>query len=187
MTMTTLDRKLVDAFTSGELDRPGEAALAEQVARLLPYHWTLPNSATSALSQLTKHLGGPEALDAWLDSYPGRPRVVVRTYRLIGLLDQLTDRPAIVTALVELRAQAGEPPGMEGYLMPDTSDDTLGSLAEQIELLLAEDSPEDVLRLARSTADVLHRLLARALELDPSLSDLGKDLEQIRQDLAATS
>jgi hypothetical protein len=187
MTMTTLDRKLVDAFTSGELDRPGEAALAEQVARLLPYHWTLPNSATSALSQLTKHLGGPEALDAWLDSYPGRPRVVVRTYRLIGLLDQITDRPAIATALVELRAQVGEPRGLEGYLRPDTSEGTLGNLAEQIELLLAGDTLEGALRLARSTADVLHRLLPRALELDPDLSDSGKDLEQIRHDLMATS
>jgi hypothetical protein len=113
--------------------------------------------------------------------------VVARTYRLIGLLDQITDQPAIVTALAELRARTGDPPELQGCLVPDTDDETLGSLAEQIERLLADDPAEDALRLALATADVLHRLLPRAQELDPGLSDLGMELEQIRQDLMATS
>jgi hypothetical protein len=75
MTAVNLERKLVDAFTSGKLDQSGEAALAGQVAQLLPMHWMLPNSAAAALSKLTKHLGGPAALEAWLDSHPGRPRL----------------------------------------------------------------------------------------------------------------
>jgi hypothetical protein len=176
MTAANLDRKLVDGFTSGKLDHSGEAALAEQVARLLPTHWMLPNSAASALSKLTKHLGGPPALEAWLDGHPGHPRLVARAYRLIGLLDRLSGRRAVVAALAELRAEAGDPPGLQGYLMPATTDETLASLAEQIESILADRPVEDVLRLALATVDLLQRLAPRVPEL-----------AEIRRSLAKTS
>jgi hypothetical protein len=186
MAVTNLDRALVDAFTSGKLDPAGETALAEQVAWLVPVHWTLPNPAVSALAGLTKHLGGEPALYAWLDRHPGRPRLVARTYRLIGLLDRISDQPAVVTALAELRARDGDPAGLRGYLVPDTDAGTLASLGEQIELLLADDPVEDALRLALSTVDVLHRLAPRVAELDPGLSGLGEELEQIRRSLLET-
>jgi hypothetical protein len=187
MTAATLDRKLVDAFTSGKLDHSGEAALAEQVARLLPTHWMLPNSAAAALSKLTKHLGGPAALEAWLDGYPGRPRLVARTYRLIGLLDRLSGRRAVVTALAEIRAEAGDPPGLQGYLMPATTVETLASLAQEIESILADHPVGDALRLALATVDLLQRLAPRARELDPDLSGLDDELTEIRRSLAKTS
>jgi hypothetical protein len=187
MTAANLERKLVDAFTSGKLDHAGEAALAEQVARLLPAHWMLPNSAAAAFSKLTKHLGGPAALEVWLDGHPGRPRLVARTYRLVGLLDRLSDRRAVVTALGPLRAEAGDPPGLRGYLMPATTDETLASLAEQIESMLADHPAEDVLRLALATIDLLQRLAPRVRELDADLSGLDDELAEIRRSLAKTS
>jgi hypothetical protein len=187
MTAANLDRKLVDAFTSGKLDQAGEAALAGQVAQLLPTHWMLPNSAAAALSKLKKHLGGPAALEAWLDGHPGRPRLVARTYRLISLLDRLSDRPAVVTALAEMRAEAGDPPGLRGYLMPATTAETLASLAQQIESALADQPAEDALRLAQETVDLLQRLAPRVRELDPDLSGLDDELADIRRSLAETS
>jgi hypothetical protein len=187
MTAAHLDRKLVDAFTSGKLDHAGEAALAEQVAELLPVHWMLPNPAAAALSKLTKHLGGPAALQAWLDSHPGRPRLVARTYRLIGLLDRLSDNSAVLTALAELRAEAGDPPGLRDYLMPVTTDETLASLAKQIESTLADHPVEEALRLALATVDLLQRLAPRARKLDPELSGLDDELAEIRRSLADTS
>jgi hypothetical protein len=187
MIAANLDRKLVDAFTSGKLDHSGEAALAEQVARLLPMHWMLPNSAAAALSKLTKHLGGPAALEAWLDDHPGHPRLVARTYRLIGLLDRLSGRRAVVTALAEMRAEAGDPPGLRGYLMPATTGETLASLAEQIESMLADHPAEDVLRLALATVDLLQRLAPRVRELDQDLSGLDDELAEIGRSLTKTS
>jgi hypothetical protein len=187
MTAVNLERKLVDAFTSGKLDQSGEAALAGQVAQLLPMHWMLPNSAAAALSKLTKHLGGPAALEAWLDSHPGRPRLVARTYRLIGLLDRISDRRAVVTALAEMRAEAGDPPGLRGFLMPATTVETLASLAEQIESILADHPAEDALRLALATVDLLQRLAPRVRELDPDLNGLDGELAEIHRSLAKTS
>jgi hypothetical protein len=187
MTTTGLDRALVDAFTSGKLNRSSETALGEQVARLLPFHWTLPNPTTAALATLTKHLGGQPGLYAWLDDQPGRPRLVARTYRLIGLLDRLSDRPAVVTALSELRARIGDPAALSGYLVPDTTPATLASLSGQIESLLADNRLEDARRVGLSTVDMLAALAARAAELDPDLSGLGEELEQIRHGLMETS
>jgi hypothetical protein len=49
--------------------------LAEQVARVLPWHTTLPNPGAAALTETTKHLGGEPGLFAWLDRQPGYPAV----------------------------------------------------------------------------------------------------------------
>jgi hypothetical protein len=49
--------------------------LAEQVARVLPWHTTLPNLGAAALTEITKHLGGEPGLFAWLDRQPGYPAV----------------------------------------------------------------------------------------------------------------
>src|SRR6266704_71809 len=123
-----LDRPLLDAFVAGRLNAGGEATLATEVARLLPFHASAPNPIQTALSRLVDHLGGESALFAWLDGYPGQPRLVARLYVLIGILDDLTNRSPVVTALRELRARIPYPPGLSGYLASDTTTETLASL-----------------------------------------------------------
>ena len=64
------------------LDDAGRATLADEVARMLPFHLQLPNPVIADLVAVTGHLGGDEALLRWLDGYPGRPRVTARlTFR----------------------------------------------------------------------------------------------------------
>ncbi|MCW2870022.1 hypothetical protein [Actinacidiphila oryziradicis] len=87
------------------------------------------------MSQIIDHLGNQRALLAWLDRHPGRPRLVARLYVLIGLLDLYSAKPAVVTALRELRERTPYPPGLEDYLVPATDDETLASLAFKIESL----------------------------------------------------
>jgi hypothetical protein len=86
-----------------------------------------------------------------------------------------------------MRAAAGDPPGLRGYLMPATTAETLASLAQQIESILAEHPAEDALRLALATLDLLQRLAPRVRELDPDLSGLDDELAEIRRSLAETS
>jgi hypothetical protein len=186
MTAIGLDRSLVDAYVSGGLDQAAETALAEQVAQVLPLHWTLPNPSVGALSALVRHLGGEAQLNAWLDEHPGRPRLVARTYRLVELLDRISDHPVVVSALAELRARNGEPAGLRGYLVPSTDSNTLASLAQLIESLLADD-PTEALRLALSTVDLLEQLASRVAAPESELSGLGHELEQIRDGLTDRS
>ncbi len=186
--MTTtfrLDRTLVDRLVDGSLDPQGEAALAEQVAHILPFHWNLPNPIEAALSRIIAHLGGQRALLAWLERHPGRPRLVARLNVLVGLLERLSDEPAIVTALQELRTRTPYPPGLSGYLPPDTDGATLASLAGQIESLLAHDRTDEAVRLSLAVIAMLQQaaLQIGALELDGR--DIADLLEQVRQDIVA--
>jgi hypothetical protein len=57
-----LDRELVEAFEEGRLDQEGEAVLADQVARILPFHSVLPNPLAASLARVSQHLGGQQAL-----------------------------------------------------------------------------------------------------------------------------
>src|SRR5258705_3784576 len=116
-----LDLALVDAYTAGTLDAQGEAVLAEQVARVIPFHSTAPNPIQAALSRLIGYLRGEPSLWAWLDHHDGRPRMVAQLYEVIGLLDQFSDNSAVVSALREFRARIHYPPGLLGYLLPDTN------------------------------------------------------------------
>jgi hypothetical protein len=187
MTAANLERKLVDAFTSGKLDRSGEAALAGQVARLLPAHWMLPDSAAAALSKLTKtprRSGGPGGVARRPSKAPPAGGADIPSHRAA----RPAQRPSrVVTALAEMRAEAGDPPGLRGYLMPATTGETLTSLAEQIESILADHPAEDALRLALATVDLLQRLAPRVRELDQDLSGLDDELAEIRRSLAETS
>jgi hypothetical protein len=182
-----LDRHLVDEYISGNLDAAGEAALKEQVARLLPFRWALPNSAAAAVTVLTKHLGGVPALYAWLDQQPGLPRLAARAYPLVDLLDRISDRPAVIAALTQVRGRTGDPPGLQGYLVPDTTAETLASLGQLIESLLADDSGDDARRVALSTIGLLERLAPRVEEQDPELAGLGREVARIRQALREAS
>ncbi|MEU7411277.1 hypothetical protein AB0B40_18465 [Streptomyces sp. NPDC042638] len=98
-----LDRGQVGAFVAGTLDAEGEAALAHQVARLLPFHWTWPNRVGEGMRQLIDHFGDQRELMAWLDRHPGLPRLVARLYVFMGLLDRYSAVPAVVTAMREYR------------------------------------------------------------------------------------
>ncbi|MCU1663353.1 MAG: hypothetical protein JWR58_3418 [Pseudonocardia sp.] len=178
-----LDLELVDAVVRGEADRQADAGLAEQVSTVLPWHATLPIDIAAQLTRLARHLGGEDALLRWLDEHPGRSRVVARTFRLVGLLDQISGSRAVVTALRELRERTPSPPGLEGYLVPDTDSGTLASLAQQIEGLLGDDRPDDAVALSLATIDALRELLPRAVELDPELRGLEEQLGQLRREI----
>lgn len=182
MTAPTIDRGLVDAFVTGALDQPGERMLAEQVARILPWHWTLPNSGAAALAKLTKHLGNEPALYAWLDRQPGYPRLVARIYRLIGLLDRISDEPAVVDELARWRERAGTPAELTAYITPDTTAATLASLGEQIESLLT-DEPDEAFRVALAAVDLLRQVAPRVAGADPGLHDLGDQVDRVHRDL----
>jgi hypothetical protein len=108
---------------------------------------------------------------------------VARTFRLVGLLDQISGSRAVVTALRELRERTPYPPGLEGYLVPDTDSGTLASLAQQIEGLLGDDRPDDAVALSLATIDALRELLPRAVELDPELRGLEEQLGQLRREI----
>jgi hypothetical protein len=182
-----LDPDLVDAFTASALDDEGEARLADQVARLLPLHWTAPPEITGHMQRIIDHLGGDRELLAWLERQPGRPRLVARLYVLIGLLDQISDEAAVVDALSALRAKVPYPPGLGGYLLPDTTPDTLADLSAKIEGLLADDRTDDAFRLAVAAVAMLQEIAPRAARLDQELGALGDVLEQIRRDLIAAA
>ncbi|WP_432092936.1 hypothetical protein [Streptomyces sp. bgisy100] len=182
---TVLDIALVDAFIAGTLDPQGEATLAQQVAGLMPFHWDLPNKIAEALARLTDHLDGPRALLAWLDRHPGRPRLAARLYVLVELLDQYSARPAVVTAVREVREQTPYPPGLEHHLVPPTDDETLAGLGSAIESLLGDDRPEDAVALARATVAMVQQAAPRAAELDHEVRDLGELMEHVEQDILA--
>jgi hypothetical protein len=180
-----LDRTLVEAFVRDGLDSGAEQALAEQVARVLPFHWNLPNPLAASLSRLSGHLGGDAGLVTWLDRHPGHPRLTARLYRAIGLLDQVSAEPSVVAALSELRTHDPYPPGLEDHLVPRTSRETLASLSYAIESLLGDDRADDAVALADAALAVLHRIAPRAAALDPNLEYLSGEAEQVRRAIRA--
>jgi hypothetical protein len=179
MNTFSLDRTKVDAFVAGELDRDGEAALAQQVARVLPWHWTLPNPTEAALSQIIRRVGGEPALLTWLARYGGVPRLTAAVYGLIRLLDQLSDQPAVVAVLQDLRRHRDLPGEVEALLPPDTGPDTLGSLSAEIEALLANQRYDDTIRITRAATDTIRKVISRADQTD--LGNLDDQLDQIQQ------
>lgn len=178
-----LDRELIDSFVAGTLDADAEAALAHEVARVLPFHWTSPNPLAAKLSSITKHLGGERALLDWLDRQPGRPHLVACLYRLIVLVDHLSTQQAIVTALRELRERTPCPPGLAGYLVPHTTTETLANLSWQIERLLGDERVDEAVQLAVAVVSMLRQIAPRAVEIDPALGDLNSQLDRMHQDI----
>ncbi|WP_189186821.1 hypothetical protein [Streptomyces albiflavescens] len=182
-----LDPALVSDFVAGTLDPQGEAALADQVARLLPFHWVLPNKTTESVTQVIDHLGGQRELMAWLDRHAGLPRLVARMYVLEGLLDQFSEERAVVTALRESREQTPYPPGLRGYLVPETDDETLGSIAFKIEELLGDGRKDEAVELALATVAWLRQVAPRAEQLDSKVGDMGELMDHVRQDIQAAA
>ncbi|MFF7206562.1 hypothetical protein [Streptomyces sp. NPDC008141] len=182
-----LDHRQVAEFVVGTLDAEGETALAHQVARLLPFHWTWPNRVVEAMSQLMDHFGDQRELMAWLDRHPGQPRLVARLYVFMGLLDWYSAAPAVVTAMREYRERTPYPPGLKPYLVPATDDSTLASIAFKVEKLLSEERTREAVELAIATAAWLQQVAPRARELTPDVGDLDELMEQARQDIKAAA
>lgn len=178
-----LDRELVEEFEEGRLDQEGEAVLADQVARILPFHSVLPNPLAASLTRVSQHLGGQQALLSWLDRHRGAPRLTARLYRVIALLDQLSAQPVIVDALREFREKTPYPRGLAEYMPPDTSHETLSSVSFAIESLLADDRPEEARRVADAAVELLHTLAARAAEIDAQGGDLAAEIDSARREL----
>ncbi|MFD8232127.1 hypothetical protein ACFV20_09580 [Streptomyces sp. NPDC059696] len=182
-----LDRRQVADFVTGTLDAEGEAALAHQVARLLPFHWTWPTRIAEAMSQIMDRFGDQRELMAWLDRHPGLPRLVARLYVFMGLLDRYSAMPAVVTAMREYRERTPYPPGLESYLVPATDDDTLASIAFKVEKLLGEERTREAAELGVATATWLQQIAPRARELDPEVGDLDELMGQARQDIRSAA
>ncbi|MFJ6903367.1 hypothetical protein [Streptomyces griseoluteus] len=182
-----LDDGLVADFVAGTLDAEGEAALAHQVARLLPFHWTWPNRVAETMSQIMDRFDDQRELMAWLDRHPGLPRLVARLYVFMGLLDSYSAVPAVVTAMREYRERTPYPPGLEQYLVPATDDDTLSSIAFKVEKLLGEEQTQEAVELALATAAWLEQIAPRAREISPEVGDLDELMGQARQDIRAAA
>jgi hypothetical protein len=179
------DPELVTAFTENRLDDAGDAELAEQVARLLPFHAQLPHPIVARLLQLTGVLGGDEALLDWLNRHPGRPRVTARQYPLITLLDTYSANPGVIRALGELRAHDPYPHHLAGHLPPESTDHTLASLGQQIELLLADDRSDDAVRLSLRSLALLADIAPRAADLDDRAAALAAQVDALRRQIGA--
>jgi hypothetical protein len=184
--MTLLNPDLVDDFVAGRLDRQGEATLADQVARIMPWHWALPPPSVGALTKLLQHLGGEPGLREWLGRYTGRPQLMARVYDLIALLDRISDRASVVGELRRWRERVEAPPELATYMTPDTNEATLASLAGQIEALFG-DQPDEAYQVARAAAAMLRDIAPRVAAVDPDLRHLGDEVQRIDRELQGSS
>jgi erythromycin esterase-like protein/predicted phosphoribosyltransferase len=179
-----LEPMLVRQFVTGKLGTSERRArLAGQVARLMPLHGELPGPLVARLDRLIDHLGGEAAVVDWLDGFPGHPAKVSRLLRFVHLLDRFHAEPALVTALIELRRRASFPLDLRRYLAQDINAVTLATIGWHIESLLAQDEPDDAMRLALTTAEVLRQVAPRATQIDPAVADLGDLVQRARQNL----
>jgi hypothetical protein len=179
----TLSQELVDRFVAGKATETEEAALADEVSQIMPFHAEMPNPLVAAVKKVMDRLGGEPQLWAWLDRHPGRPRKTARLYLVMSLLDRISTEPAVVTALTEYRSHTPYPPGLEEYLPPATSGETLADLSGEIELLLRQDRVDTAVALAASAVDLLGELAPRIAEQNPDLRELGDQVTDLRKDL----
>ena len=185
-----LDPVKVRDFSAGTLGAQDEAALAREVAELLPHGWDLPYKLKQALQELIAHLGGEDELMKWLDTHPGRPRLTARIYALLGLLDQYGGTPEVVEALRRSRERDPYPAGLRELLVPQTDAETLSDLGYRIEAFLTDGKVERAAALALTTADWLRRSLTGAEAEQAGLDDLltyaREDLDQAAKEAKAT-
>ncbi|ROP55847.1 hypothetical protein [Streptomyces sp. PanSC9] len=88
-----LDRRQVAEFVAGTLDAEGEAALAHQVARLLPFHWTWPNRVAEEMSHY------PPGLEAYMVPATDDDTLASIAFKVEKLLGEERIREAVELAL----------------------------------------------------------------------------------------
>ncbi|WP_326794084.1 hypothetical protein OG946_35910 [Streptomyces sp. NBC_01808] len=154
-----LDPAKVRGLGAGTLGPHDEAALALEVAELLPHGWDLPYKLKAALQDVIAHLGSEADLMKWLDAFPGRPRLTARVYAFLGLLDHYGDAPEVVDALRDARTREPYPAGLRDVLVPQTDTETLSDMGYRVEALLADGNVEQATTLALAIADWLRRSL----------------------------
>lgn len=152
-----LDDAAVRNLLDGTLDPAEEAELAGRVAALVSDHASLPNHTVATLGRVTHHLGGPGGVLAWLDRFPGAPRVTSRVTTVGDLCDRFSDDPDVVAALRVVRHTMSDSPGLAGHIVAATDDGTLANLAHDMELLAADGRLDEALRLARAAIELLDR------------------------------
>ncbi|MER7277278.1 hypothetical protein ABT369_22815 [Dactylosporangium sp. NPDC000244] len=168
-----LDLTAAGRFRAGHLDADGEAKLAGQVAYLVGQFEPPCTPVASGLRHIMEHVGGDEALLAWLDQFPGRPRLVTRALELVGLLDRYGDCRPLVAALRQRRVHTPDPPALAERLPPETDESTLSSLGGEIKARLGDDDPTEAAHLALDAARLLADL-APALHVVPGLGDFER-------------
>ncbi|MFI9610121.1 hypothetical protein ACIHCM_00180 [Streptomyces sp. NPDC052023] len=178
-----LDSMLAGGFTAGTLGPEDEARLADEVAQLLPHGADMVTKARETLTTIVDHLGGQRELMAWLDRHPGRPRLIARMYVLMGQLDRYSDEGAVLDALRASRAQDPYPGGLRDYLPPDTTDETLGTVAARIEDLLADGREEEAVRLALATTSWLRHVAESADDPLPVVREMGELMAHVHEDV----
>jgi hypothetical protein len=98
-----LHRDAVDAFCAGRLDRSAEAQLALQVAHVYVCEPILPNSSVVMIGRISRHLGGQDAVLAWLGQFEGEPRFTAAVIDLADLLGALSGNNQVLDALRTVR------------------------------------------------------------------------------------
>ncbi|MFF8017900.1 hypothetical protein [Streptomyces sp. NPDC007929] len=182
-----LDSRRAGQFTEGTLTPQEEERLADEVAELLPHSWDIPTKSREALTAIIDHLGGQRELMAWLDRHPGRPRLIARLYVLMGHLDRYSDDHAVVAALHAAREQDPFPAGLRDYLLPQTNDETLGTLASRMERLLVEQREADATALAQATTAWLGDVADNADSPGPAVLEMGSVMGHLRRDIAESA
>ncbi|AKH86389.1 hypothetical protein AA958_33835 [Streptomyces sp. CNQ-509] len=178
-----LDPAKVRGLGEGTLGAHDEAALAREVAELLPHGWDLPYKLKAALQDVIAHLGSEADLIRWLDTFPGRPRVTARIYVFLGLLDRYGDAPEVVEALREARIRKPYPEGLRDVLVPQTDSETLPDLGYRVEAALTDGKVERAAELALAIAGWLRRSLTGPVaEL---MGHAGEDIAQAAGEAAA--
>ncbi|WP_433606561.1 hypothetical protein ACQP2P_30385 [Dactylosporangium sp. CA-139114] len=166
-----LDLSAAGRFRAGRLGAAEEAALAGQVAYFVGQSEPPCTPIASCLQHIMEHVGGDEALLAWLDRFPGRPRLVTRALELVALLDRYGDCRPLVAALRRRRVHTPDPPALAERLPPETDESTLPSLGGEIKARLGDDDPTEAALLALDTARLLADL-APAMHAVPGLGEL---------------
>ncbi|MFJ7336357.1 hypothetical protein ACIQUU_24330 [Streptomyces sp. NPDC101116] len=182
-----LDSWRAGQFTAGTLTPQDEARLADEVAELLPHSWDIPTKSREALTTIIDHLGGQRELMAWLDRHPGRPRMIARLYVLMGHLDRYSDDATVVDALRSAREEDPFPAGLHDYLLPQTTDETLGTLASRLEKLLAEQREEDASALALATTAWLKGVAENADGPGSAVLEMGSVMGHLHRDIAESA
>lgn len=178
-----LDSWRAGQFTARTLKAQDEARLADEVAKLLPHSWDIPTKSREALTTIIDHLGGQRELMVWPDRHPGRPRLIARLDVLMGHLDRYSDDAAVVAAVRSAREQEPFPPGLRDYLLPQTTDETLGTLASRMEKLLAEQRERDAEAVALATTAWLGGVAENAVGPSGAVPEMGSVMGLLQRDI----